>query len=120
MGCTPSSRNFQVNENETRLLQEIDRLRNKEQTQQQEISKLRTENEKLRQGQMNGGYVTSDAIYQATPDDDSHDVLVKEIERLKLEQSKKDKEISELRKRDEQLNVVLQSPPQMQVHVQQV
>ena len=117
MGCTPSSQNFQVNENETRLLQEIDRLRNKEQSQQQEISKLRTENEKLRQGQLNGGYESVDAIYQTTSDDENHEVLLKEIERLKLEQSHKDMEISELRKHNEQLNVSFQSPSQVQVHV---
>lgn len=114
MGCAPSSQNFQVNENETRLLQEIDRLRNKEQTQQLEISKLQVEVEKLRQGQLNGGYASTDGIYQTTSDDDSQDVLVKEIERLKLEQSQKDKEISELRKRNVQLNVT----QQVQVHVQ--
>ncbi|KAJ7352717.1 hypothetical protein OS493_034322 [Desmophyllum pertusum] len=34
MGCAPSTQSFQVNENETRLIQEIDRLRNKEQSQQ--------------------------------------------------------------------------------------
>lgn len=115
MGCTPSSQNFQVNENETRLLQEIDRLRNKEQSQQQEISQLRAENDKLRHSQLNDGYESMDTIYRETPDDESHDILVKEIERLKLEQGDKDKEISELRKRNEQLNVTLQSSPQVQV-----
>jgi len=116
MGCAPSSQNFQMNENETRLLQEIDRLRNKEQSQQQEISQLRAENDKLRQGPaLNSGYESADAIYQEPADDESHDILVKEIERLKLEQGDKDKEIVELRKRNEQLNVTLQSTPQMQV-----
>ena len=116
MGCTPSSQNFQIQENETRLLQEIDRLRNKEQSQQQEISQLRAENDKLRNGPaLNDGYESMDTINRETPDDESHDLLVKEIERLKLEQSDKDKEISELRKCNEQLNVTIQSTPQMQV-----
>lgn len=114
MGCAPSSQNFQVNENESRLLQEIDRLRNKEQVQQLEISKLRAENEALRQGQMNGGYESTDAIY-TTSDEGNHDVLLMEIERLKLEQSEKDQEIGKLRKRNEELNVSLQSSPQVQV-----
>lgn len=115
MGCAPSSQNFQMNENETRLLQEIDRLRNKEQLQQLEISQLRAENDALRQGPaLNGGYESMDAIYQEAADDESHDILVKEIERLKLEQSDKDREISELRKHNEQLNVTIQSTPQMQ------
>jgi len=113
MGCAPSSQNFQIQDNETRLLQEIDRLRNKEQSQQQEINELRVENDKLRQGPALNESI--DAIYQEEPDNESHDILVKEIERLKLEQSDKDKEIFELRKRNEQLNVTLQTSPQMQV-----
>lgn len=118
MGCAPSTQSFQVNENETRLIQEIDRLRNKEQSQQVEIGKLQAENEKLRQVQLNGGYESMDSIEPYTPDDGSHDILVKEIERLKLEQSDKNKEINELRKQNEHLNVtMLQSPPQVQVHV---
>ena len=107
-----------MNDNETRLLQEIDRLRNKEQSQQLEISQLRAENDILRQGPaqpLNGGYESTDAICQDGLDDESHDILVKEIERLKLEQSDKDREIDELRKRNEQLNVTLQSTPQVQV-----
>lgn len=118
MGCAPSSQNFQMNENETRLLQEIDRLRNKEQLQQLEISQLRAENDALRQGPaLNGGYESVDAIYQEAADDESHDILVKEIERLKLEQSDKDREIIELRNHNEQLNVTIQSTPQMQVGI---
>lgn len=113
MGCAPSSQNFQIQDNETRLLQEIDRLRNKEQSQQQEINELREENDKLRQGPALNESI--DAIYQEEPDNESHDILVKEIERLKLEQGDKDKEIFELRKRNEQLNVTLQSTPQIQV-----
>ena len=116
MGCAPSSQNFQMNENETRLLQEIVRLLNKEQLQQQEISQLRAENDVLRQGPaLNGEYESMDAIYQEAGEDESHDILVKEIERLKLEHSDKDREINELRKRNEQLNVTIQSTPQMQV-----
>lgn len=116
MGCAPSSQNFQMNENETRLLQEIDRLRDKEQSQQLQISQLRAENDKLRQGPvLNGGYESMDAIYRDTADDESHDILVKEIERLKLEQSDKDREISELRECNEQLNLSLQNTPQVQV-----
>ena len=117
MGCTPSSQNFQVNDNETRLLQEIDRLRTDHQSQQLEISRLREENEKLRQGQPNGGYLTTDGIYTDTDDEaDSHDILVKEIERLKLEQHVKEKEIYDLREQNDQLNVkLLQSPQQAQV-----
>lgn len=104
-----------MNENETRLLQEIDRLRDKEQSQQLEISQLRAENDKLRQGPvLNGGYESMDAIYRDTADDESHDILVKEIERLKLEQSDKDREISELREHNEQLNLSLQNTPQVQ------
>lgn len=116
MGCTPSSQNFQVNDNETRLLQEIDRLRTDHQSQQLEISRLREENEKLRQGQPNGGYLTTDGIYTDTDDEaDSHDILVKEIERLKLEQHVKEKEIYDLREQNDQLNVkLLQSPQQAQ------
>ena len=113
MGCAPSSQNFQIQDNETRLLQEIDRLRNKEQSQQQEINELRAENDKLRQGPALNE--SMDSIYREEPDNESHDILVKEIERLKLEQSDRDKEIFELRKRNEQLNVTLQSSPQMQV-----
>ena len=117
MGCTPSSQNFQVNDNESRLLQEIDRLRSIEQSRQAEISKLRAENDKLRQVQLNGGYESMDSVDRDSPEDDSHEVLVKEIERLKLEQGEKEKEISVLRKTNEQLNITLQqSPPQAQVH----
>lgn len=112
MGCAPSSQNFQIQDNETRLLQEIDRLRNKEQSQQQEINELRAENDKLRQGPALNE--SMDSIYQEETDNESQDILVKEIERLKLEQSDRDKEIFELRKRNEQLNVTLQSSPQMQ------
>lgn len=117
MGCTPSSQNFQVNDNESRLLQEIDRLRSIEQSRQAEISKLRAENDKLRQVQLNGGYESMDSVDRDSPEDDSHEVLVKEIERLKLEQGEKEKEISVLRKTNEQLNITLQqSPPRAQVH----
>ena len=43
-------------------------------------------------------------------------MLVKEIERLILEQSEKENELSELRRTNEQLNLTLQqSPPQVQV-----
>ena len=117
MGCTPSSQNFQVNDNESRLLQEIDRLRSIEQSRQAEISKLRAENDKLRQVQLNGGYESMDSVDRDSPEDNSHEVLVKEIERLKLEQGEKEKEISVLRKTNEQLNITLQqSPPRAQVH----
>ena len=119
MGCAPSSQNFQVNDNETRLLQEIDRLRTNQQSQQLEINKLRVENEELRQAQLNGGYESTDGIYtmtNPTDEDGSHDMLVKEIERLKLEQHQRDKEINDLRQNNEQLNVkLLQSPQQAQV-----
>lgn len=114
MGCAPSSQSFQVHENETRLLQEIDRLRSIEQSRQAEISKLQVENEKLRQGQVNGGYAM--VKRSDSPEDDSHEMLVKEIERLILEQSEKENELSELRRTNEQLNLTLQqSPPQVQV-----
>lgn len=116
MGCAPSSQSFQVHENETRLLQEIDRLRSIEQSRQAEISKLQVENEKLRQGQVNGGYAM---VKQSdSPEDDGHEMLVKEIERLILEQSEKENELSELRRTNEQLNLTLQqSPPQVQQFV---
>lgn len=114
MGCAPSSQSFQVHENETRLLQEIDRLRSIEQSRQAEISKLQAENEKLRQGQVNGGYAM--VKRSDSPEDDGHEMLVKEIERLILEQSEKENELSELRRTNEQLNLTLQqSPPQVQV-----
>ena len=65
-----------MNENETRLLQEIDRLLNKEQLQQQEISQLRAENDVLRQGPaLNGEYESVDAIYQEAGEDESNPVL---------------------------------------------
>ena len=114
MGCAPSSQSFQVHENETRLLQEIDRLRSIEQSRQAEISKLQVENEKLRQGQVNGGYAMIKR--SDSPEGDGHEMLVKEIERLILEQSEKENELSELRRTNEQLNLTLQqSPPQVQV-----
>ena len=107
-----------MNDNETRLLQEIDRLRTDHQSQQQEIGRLRKENEKLRQGQLNGGYQsTSDGIDAGIYEDDgNHGLLVKEIEKLKLEQREKDREIYELRQNNEELNVqLLQSPQTAQV-----
>ena len=115
MGCAPSSHNLQVNDNETRLLQEIDRLRTGHQSQQQEISRLHQENEKLRQGQLNGGYQsTSDGIDTGIYEEDgSHNLLVKEIEKLRLEQQEKDREIEELRQNNEDLNVKLLESPQV-------
>lgn len=115
MGCAPSSGNLQVNDNETRLLQEIDHLRTDHQSQQQELSRLRKENEKLRQGQLNGGYQsTSDGIDAGIYEDDgSHGLLVKEIEKLRLEQQEKDREICELRQNNEELNVQLLQSPQI-------
>lgn len=118
MGCTPSSQNFQVNDNETRLLQEIDRLRTGHQSQELEINRLRVENEKLRQGQLNGGYENAlDGQNAETDEEDvNYGMLVKEIERLKLQQQEKDKEISELRQNNEDLNVkLLQTPHNDQV-----
>lgn len=116
MGCAPSTQSFQVHENETRLLQEIDRLRNVEHSREAEISKLRAENEKLRQGQVNGEYAVTKPVERSeSPEDDSHEMLVKEIERLRLEQIEKESELSELRQTNEQLNLTLQqSPSQVQ------
>lgn len=104
MGCAPSSQSLQVSDNETRLLQEIDRLRFEQQTQQFEISKLRQENEKLREGQVNGAHDNVEFGYEMTEEDGGHEVLVQEIEKLKLEQHERDRVINDLRLNNEQLN----------------
>lgn len=103
MGCAPSSQSLQVSDNETRLLQEIDRLRLEQQTQQFEISKLRQENEKLREGQANGAYDNVESGYEMT-EDGGHEVLGEEIEKLKLEQHERDRVINDLRLDNEELN----------------
>lgn len=121
MGCAPSSQNIQVTDNENRLLQEIDRLRTEHQSQQLEIGKLRKENEKLREGAVNGGYESAENVAQTgtffyedeeRDEDDGHDMLVKEIEKLKLEQGEKDREINKLRQHNKELNVKLSLSPQ--------
>ena len=104
MGCAPSSQSLQVSDNETRLLQEIDRLRLEQQTQQFEISKLRQENEKLREGQANSAYDDVESGYEMTEEDGGHEVLVQEIEKLKLEQHERDRVINDLRLDNEELN----------------
>lgn len=104
MGCAPSSQSLQVSDNETRLLQEIDRLRFEQQTQQFEISKLRQENEKLREGQVNGAHDNVEFGYEMTEEDGGHEVLVQEIEKLKLEQHERDRVINNLRLNNEELN----------------
>ena len=45
-------------------------------------------------------------------EDDGHDMLVKEIEKLKLEQGEKDREINKLRQHNKELNVKLSLSPQ--------
>ena len=110
MGCSPSSQISHTNDNETRLLLEIDRLRTGHQSQEQEIDRLRQENEKLKQKDLNG---TSE-ITDTHDDHEKHNLqLVKEIERLTLEKEEKDKEIYELRQNNEELHIRLQQSPQV-------
>lgn len=109
MGCTPSSQIARTNDNETRLLLEIDRLRTGHQSQEQEIDRLRQENEKLKQRDLNGTFEIADTH----DNDEKCNLLVKEIERLKLEKEEKDKEINKLRQNNEELNIKLQQSPQV-------
>lgn len=110
MGCTPSSQISHTNDNERRLLLEIDRLRTGHQSQEQEIDRLRQENEKLKQKDSNSTFEIAD-IHD--DDDEKRNLLLKEIERLKLEKEEKDKEIYELRQNNEELNIKLQQSPQV-------
>ncbi|KAK2552504.1 hypothetical protein P5673_026340 [Acropora cervicornis] len=110
MGCTPSSQISHTNDNERRLLLEIDRLRTGHQSQEQEIDRLRQENEKLKQKDLNGTFEIAD---RHDDDDEKCNLLVKEIERLKLEKEEKDKEIYELCQNNEELNIKLQQSPQV-------
>lgn len=110
MGCTPSSQISHTNDNERRLLLEIDRLRTGHQSQEQEIDRLRQENDKLKQKDLNGTFEIADTH---DDDDEKHNLLVKEIERLKLEKEEKDKEIYELRQNNEELNIKLQQSAQV-------
>ena len=110
MGCTPSSQISHTNDNERRLLLEIDRLRTGHQSQEQEIERLRQENEKLKQKDSNSTFEIADTH---DDDDEKRNLLVKEIERLKLEKEEKDKEIYQLRQNNEELNIKLQQSPQV-------
>ena len=110
MGCTPSSQISHTNDNERRLLLDIDRLRMGHQSQEQEIDRLRQENEKLKQKHLNGTFEIAD---RHDDDDEKCNLLVKEIERLKLEKEQKDKEIYELCQNNEELNIKLQQSPQV-------
>ena len=110
MGCTPSSQISHTNDNERRLLLEIDRLRTGHQSQEQEIDRLRQENEKLKQKDSNSTFEIADTH---DGDDEKRNLLLKEIERLKLEKEEKDKEIYELRQNNEELNIKLQQSPQV-------
>ena len=107
MGCTPSSQSALRIDNESRLLLEIDRLRTGHQSQEQEISRLLQENEKLRQ--LNGQFEVTDTYNK----DEDHDLLVKELERLKLDKEKMDNEMNKLRQNNEELNIKLQQNPQV-------
>ncbi|XP_068689361.1 uncharacterized protein [Montipora foliosa] len=107
MGCTPSSQSALRIDNESRLLLEIDRLRTGHQSQEQEISRLLQENEKLRQ--LNGQFEVTDTYNK----DEDHDLLVKELERLKLDKKKMDNEMNKLRQNNEELNIKLQQNPQV-------
>lgn len=89
---------------------EIDRLRTGHQSQEQEIDRLRQENEKLKQKDSNSTFEIADTH---DGDDEKRNLLLKEIERLKLEKEEKDKEIYELRQNNEELNIKLQQSPQV-------
>ena len=89
-----------TDENEISLIREIEHLKQQQLSQEEEIFRLRAENEKLRQEQHSGGHLSMDML----DSEDNHEVLFKEIEKLKLDRRARDQEISKLRETNKQMN----------------
>ena len=89
MGCTPSR--GEVSDSE--LLREIELLKSNQTEQAEVITRLRHENEKLRQGLENQGFHVDEGPNH------NEDILFKEIEQLKISQTKLEEENETLKKK---------------------
>ena len=90
MGCAPSQGQIVDNDH---LLQEIEYLKSRQTSQSEEIAKLQEENERLRLSRVNDGF-DGHEIGNGNPDEEA---LVKEIEKLKISQTVKNKELKNLK-----------------------
>ena len=90
MGCAPSQGQIVDNDH---LLQEIEHLKSRQTSQSEEIAKLQEENERLRLSRVNDGF-DGHEIGNGNPDEEA---LVKEIEKLKISQTVKNKELKNLK-----------------------